>query len=37
MKDLSLAIKEITKFYDTEFMIFIVKAMLVEIKTKIAK
>lgn len=37
MKDLSLAIKDVTKMYDWKYMIFIVKAMLTEIRTKIAK
>ena len=37
MKDLTLAIKDITRCYDTKFMIFIVKAIAIELRTKIAK
>lgn len=37
MKDLTLAIREITKLYNWKFMIFVTKAMVIEVRMKIAK
>lgn len=37
MKELSLAIKDVTILYNWKFMMFVAKAMIIELRTKIAK